>query len=145
MKKKLLIFALFILGIGGYWLSQNMWVFEKKLSYEDYTQKIVGIWQKTNYKDFTSENITEFYSNGHYEVRTNNRSGNGEKTILKGEFNIIDDKLLINYYKQYNNSNGAYDKSIEEIEFFSKSYLRKKQIEPIFPGGSSSELYIKIK
>ena len=53
------IVVLIILGIGGYWLSQNMWVFEKQIPVEEYEEFLVGTqWEGVyNWKFISNESL----------------------------------------------------------------------------------------
>lgn len=65
MKKKLLLFGLVIIGIGGYWLSQNMWVFEKQVAIENYEEKLNGTtWEKNkiSFPEIIAIKNTEYHS-----------------------------------------------------------------------------------
>lgn len=42
--KKCQIVVLIILGIGGFWLFQNLWIFETTISQEEYQDEILGKW-----------------------------------------------------------------------------------------------------
>ena len=42
--KKWQIVTFIILSIGGYWISQNMWIFQVKIPQEEYEKNIIGTW-----------------------------------------------------------------------------------------------------
>lgn len=68
--KKWQVVLLIIMGIGGFWLSQNMWVFEKKIPKEEFKQKIIGSWfnDNDNYTFWAEDN--SFTSNGIQNINT---------------------------------------------------------------------------
>lgn len=63
--KKWHIAIIIVIGIGAFWLTHNMWIFEKKIKQSEYPQMIIGTWEcivcsnlkfyKT-YKVFESDN-----------------------------------------------------------------------------------------
>lgn len=59
-----------ILGISGFWLFQNMWVFEKEIPKEEFNQKIIGYWfnGNNNYTFWAEDN--SFTSNGIQNIST---------------------------------------------------------------------------
>lgn len=64
--KKWHIIVLIILGIMGYWTSQNMWVFEKSIPIVDYEQALINTnWKNTEDKgiNYFGEEAWEIYNN----------------------------------------------------------------------------------
>jgi len=66
--KKWQILVLVILGIGGYWLSQNLWVFEVKIPEDQYKEKIVGTWVNNEDNIIFWSQDNEFTSSGFQEI-----------------------------------------------------------------------------
>lgn len=143
------IVVLIILGIGGYWLSQNMWVFEKSIPVEKYNENIIGKWkpinergEKSYFEEYSTEKIfSEKYING-----------KNEEVIIEERAWVIKNKTL---YTELTFENLSPERSSEsswvgakfnyEIYFLSKNYLRIKYIGPLAPEYSIIETYKKIK
>jgi hypothetical protein len=85
MKKKLFIFILVIIGVGGYWLSQNTWVFEKQIAVEDYEEFLAD----TEWKVPERNSTWSFKANNVYKVSHENSDYNQNGTWK------IEDKTII--------------------------------------------------
>jgi len=114
--KKWHIVVLIILGIGGYWLSQNMWVFEKQIPVEVYEEFLNGTkWELIKPKSESVTILREFNSSKTYDEYCIGFCTNIFKTYFN--WNIKGDEL----YVEFKNNDvliipieREFEKSIEE-------------------------------
>lgn len=68
--KKWQVSLFIILGISAFWFSQNMWAFEKEITKEEFSQKIIGNWFNGNNNYTFWEEDSSFTSNGIQNIST---------------------------------------------------------------------------
>jgi len=156
MKRKQLIWiVLFVFFIGGFWLSQNRWLLYREVSIESYSDNIIGVWQNVDANDYTWQNVTEFYSDGRYEIRNEQQ---GIRVLVTGKYQINENILTIVYDKPYqlniptikldsilNVQKEIIDVQKDKVLFFKTKYIKLKTIESKHPGPwGDGEIYKKL-
>lgn len=91
--KKWQVLVLIILGIGGYWLSQNLWVFENKIESDNYVEFL----SNTKWKSQKRNSIWNFNGDLTFEEApiTATPYNKSEATWdIDGNYLIQDDSIL---------------------------------------------------
>jgi len=86
--KKWHVVVLIILGIGGYWLSQNMWVFEKQIPVEQYEEFLIG----TEWSAEERSSTWIFNDNSVFIEKSNYEYSSNEKATWRINFDEINIK-----------------------------------------------------
>jgi len=122
MKKKIkkwYIIILIILGIGAYWLSQNMWIFEKKILVDDYDEFLKDTEWVENEKKIWK------FTEGYLHIYTPN---NSEPISYIGQWTIVNDEdIEFEGIQTYNNSDVYW---ISNIIFVSNDNLLLEIVVP---------------
>lgn len=117
--KKWHIAIIIVVGIGAFWLSNNMWIFEKKIAVENYGEYLIG----TEWEEIKGENIWEFTkddASNYSNIKSHNIS-------YKGAWEI-DNKILNADFIRYPSKSSA--DSLWEIRFLSKKHLLIQMVQP---------------
>jgi len=109
--KKWHIVLLLVVGVGGYLMSQNMWVFEKEVAVEDFQMNIENtIWVDT-------EGVFWVFNDGNYSRHSVEYVG-----IMSyyGAYQVKNNYILVDAVRDYNNSHVFLD---YQIKFLSKDHM----------------------
>jgi len=138
--KKWHIVILIILGIGAYWVSQNMWIAYKPFSISNYSEVIVGKWKSTS-REHIVDLFEDFSDDGNYSKGYIDEDGD-ESLITKGEWSIVDDIL---YQKLYDTADMIPFEMHHKIITMTNDALFLKHISPYGADYSLIEYYKRVK
>ena len=131
--KKWHVVVLIILGIGGYWVSQNIWVFEKQIPVEEYEKHLLGRWKSIS-REYNQDIFEEYLIDGNFYIKyiQNNKDIVVEEGTWFSKDNIINietkDGLVLHH----------------KIFVLTKKWLIIKHIGPVGADYSLKEKYKKI-
>ncbi|MCP4181170.1 MAG: hypothetical protein GY756_25685 [bacterium] len=134
--KKWHILVLIIVALGGYWLTQNMWVFEKKIAVEDYQSFLSDTVWKWDYLGTK----WVFESDGTYSEYIINED-DIDKVFFKGTWEINENELTTNGIR-YIEGRGNSEFGIEKIKIITNKHLIA---DPYLPSTGGMGITYKLK